>query len=93
MLPTRLSTAASAYVPAALRVRLTARAQPRDDQVTDLAGGESRLLQRVGYRRLGERPVHLLAEPFFPHSGGSRAWRPPPVQELGGRRALADDLG
>ena len=58
-----------------------------------LPGDEPGLLQGVRHRRLGQRAVHLLAEPFLPHPRGGRAGRPPPVQELGGGAALPDDLG
>ena len=67
--------------------------QPGHDEMIHLPGDEARLFQGVGHGRLGQRAVHLLAEPFLPHLRGGRAGRPPPVAELGGGAALPDDLG
>ena len=67
--------------------------QPGHDEMIYLTGEQARLFQGVGHGRLGQRAVHLLAEPFLPHPRGGRAGRPPPVKELGGGAALPDDLG
>ena len=67
--------------------------QPGHDEMIHLPGGEPGLFQGVGHRRLGQRAVYLLAEPLLPHPRGDGDRRPPPVEELGGDKALPDDLG
>ena len=64
----------------------------RHHQHIDLARRDPGLLQRGRERRVGQRPVRVLAEPLLPHPRRRRTRQPPPIQELLGRRRLSDHL-
>ena len=53
-----------------------------DDEVVDLGRRDAGLLQRVGQGRLGQRQIHVLAEPLLPLTRGPVAGHPPALQEL-----------